>query len=327
MQVVLGSQIVVCAGSAAFASACGLQDYFFQLRSFDLRNRILENRLAIKRIYCELALALLEGTDDGPFVCGRSNAVHRQISPCRADLPMSVLSLIFVQSTVQECLTTPAVCDLTGMQTSIFLLSMVSSCGMFMYKIGMTEALTLRYKEKDWLLVEQRRLFAENSSSPESVQVQAGASAAPAATPPGNQLAPPAQQQQQQQQQQHQLVAAAPPPAPDFITHRNVTASPSVVIANVQPVASSSRSVRGVCDGCLRNVWSDDEVRVLPCRAMCRCISAALGCGVQGRVREGERYYHEECVKGYCGGCGLVVHCNDLRQRLDGVYWHADCVS
>ncbi len=63
---------MVCAGSAAFASACGLQDYFFQLHSFDLRNRMLENRLAIKRIYCELALALLEGTDDGPFVDGRT---------------------------------------------------------------------------------------------------------------------------------------------------------------------------------------------------------------------------------------------------------------
>jgi hypothetical protein len=183
---------------------------------------------------------------------------------------MSVLSLIFIQSTVQECLTTSAVCDLTGMQMSIFLLSMVSSCGMLMYKIGMTEALSLRYKMKEWLLVEQRRLFAENGSSPESVQVQAGASAAPAAPPPGNQLAPPVQQQQ------HQLVAPAPPPAPDFITNRNVPASPSVAIANVQPAASSSRSMRGVCDGCLRNVWSDDEVRVLPCRSMCRSISAAL---------------------------------------------------
>jgi hypothetical protein len=70
MQVVLGSRIVVCAGSAAFASACVLQDYFLQLRSFGLRSRMLENQLGIKRIYCELALALLEGTDDGPFVDG-----------------------------------------------------------------------------------------------------------------------------------------------------------------------------------------------------------------------------------------------------------------
>jgi hypothetical protein len=202
---------------------------------------------------------------------------------------MSVLSLILVQSTVQECLTTSAVCDLTGMQMSIFLLSTVSSCGMFMYKIGLTQALSLRYKEKEWLLVEQRRLFAENGSSPESVQVQAGTSAAPAATPPGNQLAPPAQQPQPQPQPQQQLVAAAPPPAPDFITNRNVPAPPSVAIAHVQPAAlpaaSSSRSVRGVCDGCLRNVSSDDEVRVQPCRSMCRSISAAcarLWCAGKG---------------------------------------------
>jgi hypothetical protein len=86
MQVVLGSQIVVCAGCAAFASACGLQDYFLQLRSFDLRSRMLENRLGIKRIYCELALALLEGTDDGPFVDGRTPYTGRfclAVQTCR----------------------------------------------------------------------------------------------------------------------------------------------------------------------------------------------------------------------------------------------------
>ncbi len=76
MQVVLGLRIVVCAGSAAFALAYGLQDYFLQLRSFDLRSRMLENHLGIKKIYCKLALALLEGTDYDPSVSRRSNAAY-----------------------------------------------------------------------------------------------------------------------------------------------------------------------------------------------------------------------------------------------------------
>jgi hypothetical protein len=61
--------------------------------------------------------------------------------------------------------------------------------------------------------------------------------------------------------------------------------------------------VRGVCDGCGEYVMSDDD----------------------GRWREDDKYYHSECMKGRCGGCGLIVHANDERVQLSGVYWHHDC--
>ena len=61
--------------------------------------------------------------------------------------------------------------------------------------------------------------------------------------------------------------------------------------------------VRGVCDGCAGNVMSNDD----------------------GRWREDGKYYHLKCIKGRCGGCGLIVHANDERVRLSGVYWHHDC--
>jgi hypothetical protein len=63
--------------------------------------------------------------------------------------------------------------------------------------------------------------------------------------------------------------------------------------------------VRGVCDGCGKNVMSNDD----------------------GRWREDDKYYHMECMKGRCGGCGVIVHANDERVRLSGVYWHHDCDS
>ncbi len=61
---------------------------------------------------------------------------------------------------------------------------------------------------------------------------------------------------------------------------------------------------RGVCDGCGQNVMSDDE----------------------GRQRENHKYYHADCVKGRCGGCGQVVHASSARASIRGVYWHAECM-
>ncbi len=46
----------------------------------------------------------------------------------------------------------------------------------------------------------------------------------------------------------------------------------------------------------------------------------------EGRKREGDKYYHAQCIKGYCGGCGWIVHADADRLRLSGVYWHRDCL-
>ena len=62
--------------------------------------------------------------------------------------------------------------------------------------------------------------------------------------------------------------------------------------------------MRGVCDGCRRGVLSNDE----------------------GRIREGDKYYHAECVICQCGGCGRVVHAESAIASLRGVYWHAECM-
>jgi hypothetical protein len=69
--------------------------------------------------------------------------------------------------------------------------------------------------------------------------------------------------------------------------------------------AAEAPTVRGRCDGCRRNVLSNDE----------------------GRQREGDKYYHSKCVKGLCGGCGLIVHIDAGRVKRDRVYWHADCAN
>jgi hypothetical protein len=46
----------------------------------------------------------------------------------------------------------------------------------------------------------------------------------------------------------------------------------------------------------------------------------------EGRKREGSKYYHEQCVKGLCGGCGRIVHASADRGSISGVYWHRDCL-
>jgi hypothetical protein len=61
--------------------------------------------------------------------------------------------------------------------------------------------------------------------------------------------------------------------------------------------------MRGICDGCGENVMRDEE----------------------GRVREGDKYFHLHCIKGHCGRCGRIVHADADRVRLGGVYFHRDC--
>ncbi len=95
--------------------------------------------------------------------------------------------------------------------------------------------------------------------------------------------------------------SAAGSQAGGFITIRSIPPA----LANLPQLdAEEDIAVRGVCDGCKQNVLSNDE----------------------GRKREGNKYYHEQCVKGMCGGCGRIVHADAARVQLSGVYWHCDCV-
>ena len=97
----------------------------------------------------------------------------------------------------------------------------------------------------------------------------------------------------------HQVVPAAVAPNLSAVPH---SAAP---VAHAQEAISEEVEVRGVCDGCGENVTSNDE----------------------GRKREGNKYYHEDCVKGLCGYCHKIVHADSVRVVIDGEYWHTDCTS
>ena len=79
---------------------------------------------------------------------------------------------------------------------------------------------------------------------------------------------------------------------------------PQPLVGIPPPQPPQPVEIRGVCDGCGQNVMSNDE----------------------GRMREGDKYYHGACVKGQCGGCGLVVHADSARASILGEYWHAECM-
>jgi hypothetical protein len=140
-----------------------------------------------------------------------------------------------------------------------------------------------------------------------------------------------------------EMGASAPlSPAPEFIGSRNVQAPlrqslPQRVAPNDPP-----SEVRGMCDGCLQNVLSTDEVRCqfrailrpsarcIPFHALCLpChadASIASSFDVQGRHREHDKYYHAACIVGWCSCCGLIIHRRSLRQRHGEGYMHAGCV-
>jgi hypothetical protein len=241
-----------------------------------------------------------------------------------------VLSLYYLLRSIQICVQAAmpgrmwyedSACDsgFNGFQLWVIILSVASSCATFGYKIGLLDALRCRRNERSDL----KRQLAELTSSylaqspglgNQGVSLSGPSAAGPSSTvdavptvaqPFAAATAPPANQAHAAD---GALGEAAPAPQPNlsslaFVTSRNAPTSTAPSLATLAP-ALEAPSVRGVCDGCGREVLSTDE----------------------GRVREGAKYYHAQCVKGQCGGCGLVVHQAAYRERREGVYWHSECL-
>ena len=177
---------------------------------------------------------------------------------------------------------------------------MLTSFVMLAYKMAHVNVLQAEFQKYEVQRAELTRSIteltptgnqaAESAEAPPPSSAAAPVAAAPVAAAPAPAKAAPA------------------PPAPaktgfGFVTTRNPPSVVAPVLSNV-PAAQAAAVVRGVCPGCKANVMSDDD----------------------GRSREGDTYYHERCIKGMCGGCGLIVHADSARVRRGAEYWHTDCV-
>jgi hypothetical protein len=99
------------------------------------------------------------------------------------------------------------------------------------------------------------------------------------------------------------VVSLANMPSVPNIVHAPEESMPAANLANAR--GSEPGAVRGVCDGCGENVMSNDE----------------------GRHREGNKYYHSNCVKGLCGHCNKIVHAIAERVFHADMYWHRACAG
>lgn len=205
---------------------------------------------------------------------------------------------------------TLVVCDLPmeAQQLAVFILSTVTSAGMLAFKLAKIPPIRLRWREREMLQVERTRLLADLLQ--ESHGVGNGPMPTPGAAANGDSTAQatPAEGANGQVPAAggaHNvaiIVVPAPAPAPampEFTVARNapISARASTSSAPEEP------SFRGVCRACNRNVYSSDE----------------------GRVKEGDHYYHRECVKGVCSRCGNSVYGDQERGRDEDTYYHIQC--
>ena len=200
------------------------------------------------------------------------------------------------------------VCDLVPAAYLLFLVNLVKTYGFLGFKVARFGALGVATKEKAALLTERATLVAGltsaapassaalTSNSTRRASIQMAAAAAQWRT---NFVDASANEMPDSTQQ--------PQPQPSFVTVRSGPSSAAPALSNIAAAeeAAEAPTVRGRCDGCRRNVLSNDD----------------------GRQREGDKYYHSKCVKGFCGGCGLIVHIEAERVKRDRVYWHADCAN
>jgi hypothetical protein len=264
---------------------------------------------------------------------------------------MAILSVIYVLRSISECVDFTAkakralpgevvndvACDLPTdfKQLAILVLSTISSAAMLAYKLSLCEQIRLRIAFRDVVKAQRDKLLEELNSIARGEVT--GASQAATANPvqlaglgagalPGGSgsqasvVSAPSSMRTQ---------APAPRPSqsplnPEFTVMRNPpsggSTGPSGAIARgPQDVAatelrrdqpsgiSSLVGMRGTCLGCNRSVMSTDE----------------------GRVKEGENYYHRACVKGPCSKCGKNVYAEQERGREgpEAAYFHIACPS
>jgi hypothetical protein len=100
-------------------------------------------------------------------------------------------------------------------------------------------------------------------------------------------------------------LASAPLAPSHFLAQPAVPPIPAANLANVAYApAPEPVVVRGMCDGCGTNVMSNHD----------------------GRKKQGQKYYHIECFRGYCAICEQIVHAASDRVRVGNSYQHRDCV-
>jgi hypothetical protein len=261
--------------------------------------------------------AMLDGADslDRFSSIGAMNSYYlsRSALECLSKANGSAIKGIWRLSTAST------VCDLRpDASTLVLAASLMTSFGMLMFKAAQVEVLSLKIKEGRRLRKEREELVVPLHAN---TQAPIGQQLAAALQPSASSHSP--------------LPHAAPASLHRSPRHGDAASEPEFMTSRQLPPPAAGRSVqgaggrteqgqptggfntlqaaeevvvpvvRGVCDGCAGNVMSNDE----------------------GRWREDGKYYHLECIKGRCGGCGLIVHANDERVRLSGVYWHHDCDS
>ena len=191
------------------------------------------------------------------------------------------------------------------------MLSTSTSIGMLAYKAGLIEALRLRYQERKRLRVELTLLMAElqHESEPSS---SVGPVAPPLSGPPNPVVADVGDGVSNAQPSANDAPHAPAEVAeqgPEFIVARNAASSSGgAASSGTSGSASVSASgptgaLRGECPACKRNVYTTDE----------------------GRVKEGNTYYHAECVKGVCTKCNNNVYGDQARSREGDAYYHLEC--
>ena len=229
------------------------------------------------------------------------------------------LGAYFFHSSVRECLDKHPACNLTSASAVTIFFSCLTSVLMLGWKLGTAYRMHTKIKDLEAYaaLYRQVALVHGNDEAqrlkelagglavvpvPAAAHVQVDAPAATVAIVPVGasaamaQPGPPAHPPLHAgAAEEHQLLAYPIVPG--------IPAPQLASIAHAQGASSEPIEVRGLCDGCGENVMSDDE----------------------GRVREGDNYFHLGCIKGYCGGCGRVVHADANRVKVDGVYFHRDC--
>ena len=215
------------------------------------------------------------------------------------------------------------------METKEFLavvLSTTTSGFMLALKLAKIPLIRLRWREREMLQVERTRLLTELARQAQGNGQPLTAAPTPAAdggnaSPAAGASVPDVPAQGAAASVAHTIVisapslslspAVAPAPAqagldPEFTLARNEPAAshaPGSSAAGPSNVSQEPRAFRGVCPACHQSVYTSDE----------------------GRVKEGDHYYHQECVRGVCARCSKNVYGDQERGRDGDAYYHIQC--